>query len=314
MEPLISVVIPVYNAGAFLPKCLNSILNQSIRDLEIILIDDGSTDNCPAICDAYCKADNRVVVKHTNNMGSSSARNMGLSMCNGSLLTFVDADDWVEQNYLESMVNVMNSTGADMVISSYFRNTEELQIVEPNIFLTMDKEGWISGFLNNRVHAGLWNKLVKKELFEKYRIYFPIRNYYEDMVVSTKLIAVSEKLAYCDVPTYHYRVNTGSFTYDCSSLKRMKSFEDFCVNISEVINVVERENYHKSLKYIDFQVNHNKKKTIKCITDQKDLMKILNFMPNSIRLFNITSFSDALLFVVKKTHSLLPFKLYRLHL
>jgi len=111
MEPLISVIVPVYNVEAYLKRCVECLLGQTYRNLEIILVDDGSPDNCPALCDAYGKQDGRIQVLHQKNAGLSGARNAGIGIAKGSYLAFVDSDDYVAPDFIQSLYELLRETG-----------------------------------------------------------------------------------------------------------------------------------------------------------------------------------------------------------
>ena len=117
-EPLISVIVPVYRVEKYLKQCVDSILAQSHRNLEVLLIDDGSPDACPAICDAYAEADSRVRVIHQENQGPSAARNAGLDACRGEYIGFADSDDWMEPELLASLLRMLQEKNLDVAFSA----------------------------------------------------------------------------------------------------------------------------------------------------------------------------------------------------
>lgn len=114
-QPLISVIVPVYNVEQYIHQCVDSILSQTYKNLEIILVDDGSPDNCPAICDGYARNDDRVKIIHQENGGLSAARNSALDLCTGEYIAFVDSDDWIESNAYEEMMSEMQKKDLDVV-------------------------------------------------------------------------------------------------------------------------------------------------------------------------------------------------------
>ena len=120
-NPLISVIVPVYKVENYLDKCIDSIVNQTYNNLEIILVNDGSPDNCPQICDEWKEKDNRIKVIHKENGGVSSARNKGLEIATGSYIAFIDSDDWVEENYISSLYDAIVSNDAQVALCSYNR-------------------------------------------------------------------------------------------------------------------------------------------------------------------------------------------------
>ena len=115
MAEKVSIIVPVYNVQKYLEECLKSLMNQSYNNLEIILVDDGSTDNSGKICDEYAKKDSRIIIIHQKNFGAANAKNKGLDICSGELVTFMDSDDIVELNWIEIMVNTLHKYKADMV-------------------------------------------------------------------------------------------------------------------------------------------------------------------------------------------------------
>lgn len=122
MDNLISVIIPVYNAENYLARCLDSVVNNSYKCLEIILVDDGSVDNSPQICDYYAKKDNRIKVIHKSNAGTAAARNDALNIAKGDYIAFCDNDDYISPYFYESMLKALEETGADVVVSEMTRN------------------------------------------------------------------------------------------------------------------------------------------------------------------------------------------------
>jgi len=198
---MISVIVPVYNVEPYLRKCLDSIVGQTYRDLEILVIDDGSTDGSGAICDEYIQ-DGRVRVFHTENRGLSAARNLGLDNATGDWIGFVDSDDWIEPDMYEVLLRKAEETGADIVECGYY-NEYPNEIVERG-----RKELMLSGndalemLLKGNLSNSVWNKLWKKRCFATIR--YPIGRIYED-VATTYLVFYSAK-SICSISDckYHY--------------------------------------------------------------------------------------------------------------
>ena len=126
-KPLISVIIPIYNVENYLAKCVNSVIDQNYKNLEIILVNDGSPDNCGSICDEYAQKDNRIVVIHKKNGGLSDARNAGLKISTGDFITFVDSDDYVNKDFISTLVSLIQDFEADIAISPFihFKDDEK---------------------------------------------------------------------------------------------------------------------------------------------------------------------------------------------
>ena len=118
-QPLVSIIVPIYKVEPYLRRCLDSIVNQSYTNLEIILVDDGSPDNCPQICDEYASKDNRIKVIHKKNGGLSDARNAGLDICKGEYISFVDSDDWVDEKYIETLLDLAIKENVDIAIGEH---------------------------------------------------------------------------------------------------------------------------------------------------------------------------------------------------
>lgn len=183
---MISVIVPVYNVEPYLVKCLDSILAQTYRDLEILLIDDGSTDQCGQICDEYAKTDSRISVIHTENRGLAAARNQGLDHASGAYIGFVDSDDWIEPEMYECMMKTAEETDADVVecgcILEFSNTSRKNNAVEQTVCGTDAIEALIRGEIKEQV----WNKLWKRRLFEN--AVFPEGRYFEDIATVYKLI------------------------------------------------------------------------------------------------------------------------------
>lgn len=166
MKDVISVIIPVYNVEAYLPQCLDSVLDQDHAALEVIVIDDGSRDNSGAICDEYAARDSRVKVIHQKNGGAAAAKNAGLRIATGEYLTFVDSDDYLEPNVYGYMLETLKSSGADAVQFAFqdvYRNRTEVHPLEQAV---LDNREYLMRFPKDWTCALLWNKLYKRSLYE----------------------------------------------------------------------------------------------------------------------------------------------------
>lgn len=164
-SPLISVIVPAYNVEAYFRRCLESIQRQTYRNIEIIIVDDCSSDHTGTIAESFKKRDSRVtVVHHDQNKGYSGARNTGLSNCHGEYITFVDADDWVEPGYVEYLYSLISTTDADVAISrNFFTSRYREQISEDSVSIISPDE-MLCDIFYNRIHVGVWNRLYKAEL------------------------------------------------------------------------------------------------------------------------------------------------------
>lgn len=211
MGKLISVVIPIYNVSRYLKQCLDSVLNQSYKNLEIILVDDGSTDSSGMICDQYAQADNRVVVIHKENGGLSDARNAGLEVAKGEYIGFVDSDDLIHPSMYRTLVEILEENQADIAIANWqgFFDEGEGKIHDKGTGNVMCFENietlefLIYGKDKYRISFSVWDRLYRKEVIEG--IFFPKGKCYEDVVWSAKVFYRTKKSVYIDKDLYYYR-------------------------------------------------------------------------------------------------------------
>lgn len=165
MNSKISIIVPVFNSAKWLNKCIDSIIEQTYNNIEIILIDDGSTDNSPEICDEYAKRDSRIRVIHKKNEGVSIARNTGIDTSTGEYIKFVDSDDWIEKDCCEKLVNIIEKESVDLVICglNVFQNNKLLRNPHLENKKIDIREGFKEYKYINKIFAAPWNKLYKKE-------------------------------------------------------------------------------------------------------------------------------------------------------
>lgn len=207
---LISIIVPVYNVEKYLERCMNSILNQTYEALEIILVDDGSTDGSSQMCDAYAKKDSRVKVVHKPNGGLSDARNAGLGIATGAYIGYVDSDDWIEPDMYERMYRACVENGAQLAICRYASEYSDRTVAGGNgAQVTLDREEllkiYIGGHDKYVIYNSVWSKLfhrnlVKDELFPKGRNS-------EDIMYTTKAFCRLERAVYIDACLYHYVID-----------------------------------------------------------------------------------------------------------
>lgn len=204
----ISIIVPVYNVEQYLNKCMDSIINQTFKDIEIICINDGSTDNSLEILKEYVKIDNRIILIDQKNGGLSDARNSGLKIATSPYIMFVDSDDWLELNACEILYNAMTSNNCDLVAFKinihYVENEKMKQKDEKNI--NKNTKGLIEITNNNFQSANFyaWSKIYKKEIINKYQIDFPFGLHYEDSPFSWKYFSVSKNILFIEDKLYNY--------------------------------------------------------------------------------------------------------------
>lgn len=223
MERLISVIVPVYNVEKYLRQCIESILAQTYKDMEIILIDDGSTDSCGQTCDEYALADKRIVVVHRANKGLVSARKEGLRLSHGEYITYVDGDDWIDTNAYEKMMARISEDGTDMAVYGHFENTGNSQKVfyhkvddkkyNKNNLMKDVYPSMIAGesFFDWQVFPSVWDMLLRKELLEKaqYDVCDDI-DMGEDAACKYPCLLMADSVSFVHEAYYHYRQNQGS--------------------------------------------------------------------------------------------------------
>ena len=203
-SPLISVVVPIYNVEKFLEKCLSSICNQSYKNLEILLVDDGSTDHCGAICDAYAGKDARIQVLHQSNQGLSAARNAGIERASGDYLGFVDGDDWIEPTMFQSLLDAMIQHQADIAACQFryvFSNgTSKIRLAQP--FEAEGRQMIVLLLEGERIQDYVCNKLFSARLFNSIR--FPVGKAFEDISTTYRLFERAARLVSLAEPLYCY--------------------------------------------------------------------------------------------------------------
>lgn len=232
---IVSVIVPVYNVENFICECIDSILNQTYNYLEIILIDDGSKDRSGELCDKYANIDNRVTVIHKKNGGLSDARNYGLNIASGDFVSFIDSDDYVDNNYIEELLMAIVSNNSDIAVAAIQHFNEKRMLnkrkIETECSLSKD-EAIKELFYSKNISNSVCNKLFKRHLFDNIR--FPINKLYEDEYVTYKLFHLAQKVSFVNKVSYYYRFNAKSITHSKFSEKELDrvyaSIEkiDFC--------------------------------------------------------------------------------------
>lgn len=207
---MLSVIVPVYNAEKYLRRCVESILNQTFSDLELLLINDGSTDNSGAICDEYAEKDSRIQVFHKTNGGVSSTRNMGLVLAQGEWVTFVDADDWIETDTFEKVCKRLQEENADICLYDF----NIIYADHRRCLCTPQIECYGESYLNKWLRfelTSLCTMIVRKSIYDTNNLRCPIQNYCEDFYLTTKLIYYAKKVTKLDYRGYNYnRLNENS--------------------------------------------------------------------------------------------------------
>ncbi|MBO5066658.1 MAG: glycosyltransferase [Clostridia bacterium] len=290
-QPLISIVVPVYKVEAFLSRCIDSILNQTFKDFELILVDDGSPDNCGNICDEYAKKDSRIIVMHQENKGVSVARNNAiewtLKNSDSQWIAFVDSDDWLHPQYIELLYSAANNPEIDISACQY----EDASTISPFTKINKFSPQVISTeefYIKNPITAiAPWCKLYRKTYFETIR--YPVGIRYEDEFTTYKVLFKTNNIAYTDEKLYFYYTNPDGFMNSDWSPKKLdaiKAYEDQIVYFHKnkhtaVLLSIERKLLWYIIAQIEITENSDKyahitkelkKKLKRCLKDfKKDL-------------------------------------------
>lgn len=222
---LISVVVPIYKVEKYLPTCIESIIKQSYENLELILVDDGSPDLCPSICEKYKQVDSRIKVIHKKNGGLSDARNAGLKIAKGKWITFIDSDDYVGIDFLKELYGAAVLNEADISICDYSTVLDnKVQEKRNSSVLELSNVECLESMYHPEVHGMefvAWGKLYSTTLFKKNSIEYPIGKIHEDIFTTYKLIYAASKIVFSNYIGYFYRIRKDSIMTSEFNLKRL---------------------------------------------------------------------------------------------
>lgn len=241
MKEKISIIVPVYKVEKYLERCVNSLLNQTYKNIEIILVNDGSPDNCPAICDDYASKDSRVKVIHKNNGGLSDARNIGIENSTGEYLSFVDSDDWVKNDFIEELYsNIIREKACISIVGCelVWDSGKSITFSDKKDYFVYNQENAIKELLKqDKFHCMVCQKMYKRDIFSD--IKFPLGKIYEDVAVSLPTFLKAHKVVFSGDPKYYYFQRENSIVNEKFSKEKLY-FLDCCKEI------------------IDYSNNHNK--------------------------------------------------------
>lgn len=217
-DGLVSVIIPVFNVAEFVSETLDSVTNQTYNNLEIIIIDDGSTDGSGEICEEYKRKDDRIIVVHQKNKGLSAARNTGLNMISGNAVAFLDSDDVYRPEFIEKTVEALIREKSDLIVCRYtipFTNGRMKQDVKDKRYPSIDKGsydrvGALQSLVEKKINNHVWNKLYRRSLWENIR--FPVGHVFEDIDTTYRIIDQCERIYVIDEPLYLKRKHSGTIT------------------------------------------------------------------------------------------------------
>ncbi len=275
-EIAVSVIVPVFNSERYICDCINSLRSQILSSIEIIIIDDGSTDSSPLICDNFAKKEPRITVIHQKNQKQGSARNVGINLAKGEYITFVDSDDWVAPTFLFDMYQKAIEFDADIVICDYYRAKSNSKIKKTKKS-RIDKHLRKNEIYNLKTlkkqpskHFGFgmavcWNKLFKSNLAKKY-LYFPEGVFFEDSAPVFRTLAIANRIVTLNKKLYFYRISNVLSTTHSNDIKR---FDLFTVQ-NILLNDFEKYEFGRFKKFsINFMI--------------KDLIKHFKSIDNSLK-------------------------------
>lgn len=269
MNELISVIIPVYNVEQYLSRCIDSVINQTYTNLEIILIDDGSPDSCGKICDEYAQKDNRIKVIHKENGGLSSARNAGIDEASGVYLSFVDSDDYINEQFIEKLYKLLKEYDADIAQCDFIKTSGEKPDLNTEEVIKVYNSASFYGTIYepNGVNTVVaWNKLYKAEMFAQIR--YPEGKIHEDEAVIHLLINKASRCVKTNMQMYYYFINKNGIMNTKFSERRL---DIFCALNSRVNFYIE----NNMRKYALIELENLKSKCLEFykLTKEKNIRK-----------------------------------------
>lgn len=302
MDELISVIIPVYNVEKYVERCILSVCNQTYKKLEIIIVDDGSNDKSGSICDKYAQIDRRIKVFHKENGGLSSARNFGIKQISGAYVSFIDGDDWIENNFYEVLLMEIQQNEADLCFSGiHYHYAERVVSCKANIYVLGNREKLIKKLLaqDKYIINAVWNRLYKRSILEN--IVFPEGKYYEDVYFTTLVFSRVQKFIMTSETAYNYvarrpdsimnNIVPENHILDAINFyeKRAKFLRDnlFGDDLLKAADIIEYKNLLRALRdlYVNTEIK-NKKIIVRRILKYLYLIKSRKFVNANV--LNIT--------------------------
>jgi len=263
-NPAVSIIVPVYNVKKYLPRCLDSLISQTLKDIEIITIDDGSTDGSSSVLDLYSQKDDRVKVIHVENGGVARARNIGLDNVKGQFIGFVDSDDYVDSHMYETLLKVALETKSDFVqcLSEIVDDNSSIDAANPTKETTVidNQSEIIKLFFDDIIEASVCNKLYRYSIISQFR--FPTDwAFAEDFSLNGRVLFKCKRIALIDDIFYYYYVRDNSASHEKISDRHLKGFSlyDFAktqLKSEEEIRIVSEKEVSESLRFLDSSIGH----------------------------------------------------------
>lgn len=301
MRKKVSIIIPAYNAEKYIERCLNSILNQTYNNLEIFVINDGSTDNTEIICNKIAKKDKRLIIETKINEGVSKARNYALKKVSGDYILFVDSDDWLENNMVEKMIKSSQENHSDIVFceyNNYYEDSKKIERVYLNKYNYNDCLNLISDPKTN--FGGVpWNKLLKSKLVTK--SYNENVHFFENLLFFLENLSDKTSFSVINEPLYNYSINDTSALHSKKySIKKVSALD--ALEIIIPITPIENIDFHKMLYINSYYENlyHLKKEKINNISLKKYYPNVCNFFNDIMKCNNISLKQKIKLFILHR--------------
>ena len=261
MQHLLSIIVPIYNAEKYLPDCLAAILNQTYKNIEVILVNDGSIDSSGTICDQYGNEDNRIKVIHKNNEGCSSARNVGIKEATGDLIAFVDADDIIDCQMYEILIRNLDKTNSDASACTYMKEYDKLEIhpveihkVIPEPLVFEENDIFVSITRSEKSIEGyIWNKVWKRSLIGKHLFRKDIVMC-EDSIFTWETLKDAKRVCYCELPLYHYLIQPLSATRNSSVEKYIGALTSYELMLTDSENLPSNVVGNLSKQYLGWNL------------------------------------------------------------
>ncbi len=288
-KPEVSILVPVYNVENYLKECLDSILNQTFKDWECILVDDGSIDSSGSICDEYSSRDSRFQVIHVENGGAAFARNTSIKVARGNYITFCDSDDWLEPNAVAVMYKLIREYDADVVQTGLWKEYKGKSKVKHFVVNTevLNRQQVVTELIRDKKVRSYVNKMYRRHIIGAD---YPLDNAYEDVYVLTVWLLKVNIMVCTSIPVYHYRMRNGSQSKVGSSKNRLDFFESMRFRAEEILKsgIVDygEDDYVASISKA--AVSAGKIISRRELDKQKSKTSI-NYLSESIRKYNLSS-------------------------
>lgn len=294
MKPKISIIVPIYNTAKYLDKCLSSIINQTMQEIEIICIDDCSSDNSYLIVEKYIDQDSRVsLIRHDKNKGLSCARNTGISAAKANYLASVDSDDYIKPEMMQTLWDASENGTVDVVCCGFERVDSNGEILS---FVSFPSQTFLNGGNNfdifSTLNPAFWNKLWKKSLFTETNIFFPKQLYYEDLATTPRLLSKSAVIRTIKNRLYLYLIHSDSITKTYSIKHIMDYFKVFDILLEYITKSKLIRNRESFLNLIDENIYSHAKNILTTDMPESEMKKYLSLLLQQknnylVRNFNI---------------------------